>query len=169
MKLRAIKDLLQANYDLLSVLKGHNLTTIKTSIMILEAFDNQELLVEVRDNVITVINTGDIAEIYVGRELGFIDKTAVSITQNDLPTKYKNEIKLCYSNNRPSNTITDKGHYMLYTFNNRPQIVYTSQKIVRACRNEMVKKLRGGKTYAKATIEYIKTNEPKRLTHSYCN
>ena len=151
MKTRTVSKLLKMNLLALSTAKGHNKATIKTCIILLSQLP-QELKIAVRNNTSTPTNAGDIAEIYAGRELGFIDKSAVSINENDLPTKYKNEIKLCYSNNRPSNDIEDKGHYIVAFKNNVPVIKWINRETVRANRHLLIKGRRGGKTYAEAVV-----------------
>jgi len=151
MELRKVKDLLELNYQALYTVKGHSKTTVKTCIILLENLP-QELKIAVRNNTSTPTNAGDIAEIWAGLELGFIEKNSVSLNCNDLPSKYKNEIKLCHSNNRPSNDIEDKGHYLVAIKNGLPMVKWINRTLVRANKHLLVKGKRGGNTYAQALI-----------------
>ena len=149
MELRKVSDLLEVNYQALSIVKGHNKKTVLTCIALLNDLP-QDLKIAVRGNTTTPTNAGDIAEIWAGRELGFINKDSVSLNCNDLPMQRKNEIKLCYSNNRPSNDIEDKGHYMVTIENGFPCVVWVNRETVRANKHLLIKGRRGGSTYAQA-------------------
>ena len=151
MELRKVNDLLNANLYALGTAKGHNKATIKACIALLSDMP-QDLLIATRSNTKTPTNAGDIAEIWAGLQLGFINKNAVAINENDLPRQRKNEIKLCYSNNRPSNDIEDKGHYMVTVFNGYPQLTWVKRELVRACKDLLIKGRRGGTTYAQAIL-----------------
>jgi hypothetical protein len=151
MELKKVNDLLNANYEALKEVKGHNKTTVKTCIALLEELP-KDLMIGVRSNTTTPTNAGDIAEIWAGLELGFIDKNQVSINCEDLPRQRKNEIKLCYSNNRPSNDIEDKGHYMVSLENGTPLLTWVKRETVRAYKDLLIKGRRGGRTYAQAIL-----------------
>lgn len=156
MEFRKVSTLLEENYKALKEVKGHNKSTVKTSIALLEDLP-QQLDIMVRSNTKTPTNAGDIAEIWAGLKLGFINKNAVSINCNDLPMQRKNEIKLCYSNNRPSNDIEDKGHYMVTIENGAPLLTWVKRDYVRACKSFLIKGRRGGTTYAQAVLNAMKS------------
>ena len=149
MKLRSVKELLIANSQALMTVKGHNKATVRTCIALLKEMP-LKLKIAVRNNTATPSNAGDIAEIWCGLELGFLDKNSVSINCNDLPTKYKNEVKLCYSNNRPSNDIEDKGHYIVVIRSGEPFVKWINRQTVRDNKHLLIKGRRGGNTYAEA-------------------
>ena len=151
MELRKVSDLLEVNYQALYIVKGHNKTTVKTCISLLLDLP-QDLLIGIRSNTSTPTNAGDIAEIWAGRKLGFLNKNSVSLNCNDLPMIRKNEIKLCYSNNRPSNDIEDKGHYMVTIQNGFPCVIWVKRDTVRALKSLLIKGRRGGNTYAQAVL-----------------
>jgi hypothetical protein len=153
MKTLQVKQVLQANQKALFTAKGHNKATIKACIKMLQALP-LDYEIEVRNNTATPTNAGDVAEVFAGYMLGY-EKHAVSISGNDLPTTYKNEVKLCYSNNRPSNDISDKGHYMVDMLSGKPRLTWVSRSVVRACKDYLIKGNRGGNTYAEAVINYI--------------
>ena len=153
MKNQSVKQVLLANQKALFTAKGHNKATIKACIKMLQALP-LDYEIQVRNNTTTPTNAGDVAEVFAGYVLGH-NKHSVSITGNDLPTTYKNEVKLCYSNNRPSNDIKDKGHYMVDMLEGKPRLTWVSRSVVRACKDYLIKGNRGGNTYAQAVIEYI--------------
>ena len=153
MKNQSVKQVLQANQKALFTVKGHNKATVKACIKMLQALP-LDYEIQVRNNTTTPTNAGDVAEVFAGYVLGH-NKHSVSITGNDLPTTYKNEVKLCYSNNRPSNDINDKGHYMVDMLEGQPRLTWVSRSVVRACKDYLIKGNRGGNPYAQAVIEYI--------------
>jgi hypothetical protein len=153
MKKLQVKEVLKANLKALLTAKGHNKSTIKACVKMLQALP-LGYEIEVRSNTATPTNAGDVAEVFAGYMLGH-NKHSVSISGNDLPTTYKNEVKLCYSNNRPSNDITDKGHYMVDMLTGAPRLTWVSRSVVRQCKDYLIKGKRGGATYAEAVINII--------------
>lgn len=155
MKSRTVKELLNANMLALKEVKGHSKATVKTCILLLNELP-QDLSISVRRNTATPSNAGDIAEVVVGYMLDRKDFYGVSLgNKNDLNTARKNEVKLCYSNNRPSNDIQDKGHYMIDVLSGKVRLTFISRHIVRACKQYLIKGKRGGKTYAEAVLNYM--------------
>jgi hypothetical protein len=154
MENRTVLELLELNYSALRTVKGHNKKTVKTCILLLNAFNNEELELSVRNNTATPTNAGDIAECLVGYMLDRKDFMGVSLNCNDLNTIKKNEVKLCYSNNRPSNDIQDKGFYMIDTLLNQVRLTFINRTTFRACKSYLIKGKRGGNTFAQACISY---------------
>ena len=154
MENRTVSNLLNQNILALATVKGHSKATVKTCILLLNALP-QDLIISVRNNTATPTNAGDIAEVVAGYMLNRKDFYGVSLgNRNDLNTIRKNEVKLCYSNNRPSNDIQDKGHYMIDILSGRVRLTFVSRNIVRACKSFLIKGKRGGKTYAEAVLSY---------------
>ena len=155
MENRTVLELKELNYTALETVKGHSKATVKTCILLLNELP-EELIISVRNNVSTPTNAGDIAEVVVGYLLDRKDFNGVSLGgKNDLNTPKKNEVKLCYSNNRPSNDIEDKGHYMIDVLSGKVRLTFISIHIVRACKSYLIKGRRGGKTYAQQVLTYI--------------
>lgn len=150
-----VATLLEMNESALENVKGHNKTTVKTCIALLKELpSNLEIIV--RRNNATPTNAGDIAEIYVGYKLERKKTMRVEFSgMNDLIGKYKNEVKLCYSNNRPSNDIEDKGHYMVDVLEGKPRITWIDRNTLRANKQHLIKGRRGGKSYAQAVTKAL--------------
>jgi len=163
MEKRKVIEMLEENYHALTYLKGHNKSTVKTCILLLNELP-QELVMQTRANTTTPHNAGDLAEIVAGYLLQRKDHYSVSLNgRNDLDTIRKNEVKLCYSNNRPSNDIEDKGHYMIDTLSGKVRLSFVPRKIVRECKEYLIKGKRGGRTYAQAVISKLELKELEKM------
>lgn len=156
METRKVSDMLKENLEALKNAKGHAKKTVLFSIACLARLP-QEARYKIRHNTVTPTNGGDVGEVWAALELGFIEKDGVGLNDDhtDLPTILKNEVKVCYSNNRPSNDIEDKGHWMVVLEGDAPALYWVPRHIVRANRSSLIKGRRGGNTYAKAVLETL--------------
>jgi hypothetical protein len=151
MKYTSVKQLLQVNQKALFTAKGHHRKTIKTVISMLQ---QMPLDYEIKEhkNPITPTNAGVVAEVFAGYLMGYDKHELSPAGQTDLPKPTMNEIKLCYANNKPSNTIEDKGHYMVDMLTGKARLTWVNRDIVRECKDYLIKGGRGGNTYAQAVM-----------------
>lgn len=141
-----IKDSIREGYYLLDNTKGHIKKRVLDAVIMLEELDTRGIEnIQVRINVKSLLNCGDVNEVLVGQKLGFFKKNQVSLNCSDLPMIRKNEIKFCNNQNALSNKIEDKGFYMGYIMNGFHQVKWVKRETVRACK-ETIKKYnyRGG-------------------------
>lgn len=153
-----ISDLIASGRLLLPLTKGHIKARVKTALVLLnDLLENSNLQkIQVRQNVQSLVNLGDLNEIVTAQKLGFINKNAVSINIDDLPTKYKNEVKFCNSQNSLSNAMSmDQGIYMAWVENNQHNYEWIPRQYIRN-NKDLLTKGRGGSHFRKAVINEMR-------------
>lgn len=130
--------------------------TIKACILVDYLLENTELsYVMVRENKNSLVNLGDLNEIVTAQKLGFDFKNYVSISVDDLPTAYRNEIKFTDNQNSKSNKIElTKGAWLCWIDKTTRQHHYewANREKLRLGRNELDNSGRGGSKFRKAVL-----------------